>query len=205
LDAALSDDEGAFQPRPLLVILARFSFPDGNANPKPPKFVGRRKNMMLRSVLARVIVSMAGATPMALAATARAQDPNAYCARVGNDDRVKPIPAAMVPTARRLFNLESADDADFVLRSTVFRCMNGSVWLCNHGANIPCAKADLRRMPPSVTTYCEENPNEAVVPMVVTGHDTIHSWECVGGKARLKQSQKVDPRGFAADQWRRLQ
>ena len=62
--------------------------------------------MMLRSVLARVIVSMAGATPMALAATARAQDLNAYCARVGNDDRVKPIPAAMVPTARRLFNLE---------------------------------------------------------------------------------------------------
>jgi len=27
----------------------------------------------------------------------------------------------------------------------------------------------------------------------------------VGGKARIKQSQKVDPRGFAADQWRRLQ
>jgi len=25
--------------------------------------------------------------------------------------------------------------------------------------------------------------------MVVTGHDTIHSWECVGGKARIKQSK----------------
>jgi hypothetical protein len=60
-------------------------------------------------------------------------------------------------------------------------------------------------MPPSVTTYCKENPNEGFVPMVVTGHDTIHSWECVGGKARIKQSQNVDPRGFAADQWRRLQ
>lgn len=161
--------------------------------------------MMLRSVLARVIVSMAGAMPMALTATARAQDLNAYCAKAGNDDRVKPIPEALLPAARRLFNLESADDADFVLRSTVYRCMSGSVWLCNHGANIPCAKADLRRMPPSVTAYCKENPNEAFVPMVVTGHDTIHSWECVGGKARIKQSQKVDPRGFAADQWRRLQ
>ena len=73
--------------------------------------------MMLRSALARVIVSMAGAMPMALTATARAQDLNAYCAKVGNDDRVKPIPAAMVPAARRLFNLESADDADFVFRS----------------------------------------------------------------------------------------
>ena len=104
-DAALSDDEGAFQPRPLPVILAPSSFPDGNANPKPPKVVGWRKNMMLRSVLARVIVSMAGAMPMALTATARAQDLNAYCAKAGNDDRVKPIPAALLPAARRLFNL----------------------------------------------------------------------------------------------------
>ena len=141
---------------------------------------------------------------MVLAATARAQDLKTYCARVGDDDRVRPIPAAMVAEARRIFNLESADDADFVLRSTVYRCMSGSVWLCNHGANLPCAKADLRRMTPSVTTYCKENPNEAFVPMVVTGHDTIHAWECVGGKARIKESQKVDPRGFAADQWRRL-
>lgn len=161
--------------------------------------------MMLRSVLARVIVSMAGAMPMALTATARAQDLNAYCAKVGNDDRVKPMPAALVPAARRLFNLELATDADFVLRSTVYRCMSGSVWLCNHGANIPCAKADLRPMPPSVATYCKENPNEAFVPMIVTGHDAIHSWECLGGKPRIKQSQKVDPRGFAAGQWRRLQ
>ena len=160
---------------------------------------------MLRSVLALVIFLVAGAMPTALTATARAEELNAYCAKAGSDDRVKPIPAAMVPTARRLFNLEAADDADFVLGSTVYRCMSGSVWLCNHGANTPCAKADSRRRPPSVTAYCTENPNEAFVPKVVTGHDTIHSWECVGGKARIKQSQKVDPRGFAADQWRRLQ
>jgi hypothetical protein len=161
--------------------------------------------MMLRSVLAGILVATAGVAPMAQMATARAQDLIAYCAKVGDDDRVKPIPAALVPEARRLFNLESADDANFVLRSTVYRCMSGSVWVCNHGANIPCAKGDTRRMPPSVTAYCKENPNEAFVPMVVTGHDTIHSWECVGGKARIKQSEKVDPRGFVADQWRRLQ
>jgi hypothetical protein len=161
--------------------------------------------MMLRSILARVIVSMAGAAPMAHMATARAQDLNAYCAKVGNDDRVKPIPAAMVPEARRLFNLESAVDAKFVLGNTVYRCMSGTVWLCNHGANIPCAKGDTRRVLPSVTTYCRENPNEDFVPMVVTGHDTIHTWECASGKARIKQSQKIDPRGFVADQWKRAQ
>ena len=53
--------------------------------------------MMLRSVLARVIVSMAGAMPVALTATARAQDLNAYCAKAANDDRVKPIPEALLP------------------------------------------------------------------------------------------------------------
>ena len=64
----------------------------------------------------------------------------------------------------------------------VYRCMGGSVWVCNHGANIPCAKGDTRRVLPSVTDYCNENPNQDFVPMVVTGHGTIHSWECVGGQ-----------------------
>jgi hypothetical protein len=155
--------------------------------------------------LARLIVSMAGAMPMAHMATARAQDLNAYCAKVGNDDREKSIPAALVPEARRLFNVQSADNADFVRRSTVYRCMGGSVWLCNHGANIPCAKGDTRRVLLSVTTYGKENPDEDFVPMVVTGHDTIHSWECAGGKARIKQSEKVDSRGFVADQWERME
>ena len=144
--------------------------------------------MMFRSALARVIVSMAGAMPMALTAAARAQDLNAYCAKVGDDDRVKPIPAAMVPAARRLFNLESADDADFVFRSTVYRCMSGSVWLCNHGANIPCAKADLRRMPPSVTTYCKENPNEAYR---ADGRDWSRYYPLMGMRGRQGAPQTV--------------
>jgi len=160
---------------------------------------------MLRSVLAGMLASTACVAPIAHIAPARAGDIFAYCAKAGNDDRVKPIPAALVPEARRLFDLESADDAKFVLGSTVYRCMSGSVWLCNHGANIPCAKGDTRRASPSVAAFCGENPNEDFVPMVVTGHDTIHSWECAGGKARIKQSQKVDLRGFIANQWRRLQ
>jgi hypothetical protein len=87
----------------------------------------------------------------------------------------------------------------------VYRCMGRSVWVCNHGANIPCAKGDTRRVLPSVTDYCNENPNQDFVPMVVTGHGTIHSWECVGGRARIKQSEEVDRRGFIANQWQLLQ
>jgi hypothetical protein len=54
------------------------------------------------------------------------------------------------------------------------------------------------------TGYCKENPSEDFVPMVVTGHGTIHSWECVRGNARIKQSEKVDPRSFIVEQRQRL-
>lgn len=78
----------------------------------------------------------------------------------------------------------------------MYRCVDGAVWLCNHGANLTCAKADIRRNLPAVADYCRENPNEEVVPMAVTGHGTIYTWECADGKLRSKPSQKVDERGF---------
>jgi hypothetical protein len=36
--------------------------------------------------------------------------------------------------------------------------------------------------------------------MVATGHATIHTWTCVGTDARIKQSEKLDARGFIANQ-----
>ncbi len=126
-----------------------------------------------------------------------------YCASA-NDDRVRPIPRELADAAIRLFGLHP-DGAEWVRESTVYRCMAGAVWLCNHGANLTCDKADTRRDLPSVTTYCMENPNEEFVPMAVTGHGTIYTWECVRGKPRSKRSQKVDARGFIADQWKRLE
>lgn len=70
--------------------------------------------------------------------------------------------------------------------------MRGSILVCN-GANISCAKGDTRRVLRSVTAYCKENPNEDFVPVAVTDRDTIHWWECVGSKARIKKSEKVTP------------
>ena len=129
------------------------------------------------------------------------QDAKAYCAAVRDDDRVKPIPAALVSEAARALEM---DDTDWVKRSTVFRCMDGSVWVCNHGANIPCSKANTSRVSKAVTAYCKKNPGSDVVPMVVTGHDTVHEWRCVGSKPQIVHSEPVDARGFIADQWIRL-
>jgi hypothetical protein len=92
-----------------------------------------------------------------------------------------------------------------VRRSTVYRCMDGAAWLCNYGANLVCAKADVARNSRGAERYCRENPGSEVVPMAATGHATIYSWECVGNKARIQgASVSVDSRGFIADQWKRL-
>jgi len=83
--------------------------------------------------------------------------------------------------------------------------MDGAVWLCNYGANLICAKADLSRASPGAESYCKDNLGSEVVPMAATGHATIYSWECIGNKARIKSgSVPVDPRGFIANQWKRL-
>jgi hypothetical protein len=135
---------------------------------------------------------------------AHAEDARAHCSSVGNDDTVKTVPPRLIAGSANLFH-ESASEAAAHRCMYVYRCMSGSIWVCNHGANIPCAKGDTIRALPSVTAYCKENPNQDFVPMAVTGHSTIHSWVCVGGKARITQSKKIDSRGFVVDQWQRLQ
>ena len=40
--------------------------------------------------------------------------------------------------------------------------------------------------------------------MSVTGHGVNHFWECVRGKARIKETEAVDERGFIGNQWKRL-
>jgi hypothetical protein len=156
-----------------------------------------------------LIVSITGLAALALSLPkpAHAVDPQSHCAKVGNDDTVRTIPPNLIAIAETLFHEpanEAASHRD-MRDMYVYRCMGGSVWVCNHGANIPCAKGDTRRVLPSVTDYCNENPNQDFVPMVVTGHGTIHSWECVGGRARIKESEEVDRRGFIANQWLLLQ
>jgi hypothetical protein len=148
---------------------------------------------MLAALLASVVGSVA-------TAAARAQDLSAYCASVGNDDRVKPIPAGLVPAARRLFGGGSEESDAALQAGAVFRCVCGKVWLCNHGAKLTCAKGDVSRVSKGATAWCKDHPGADVAPMVATGHATIHTWTCVGSDARIKQSEKLDARGFIANQ-----
>jgi hypothetical protein len=82
--------------------------------------------------------------------------------------------------------------------------MDGAAWLCNYGANLVCAKADLSRVSSGAASYCRDNPGSEVVPMAATGHATVYFWECIGAKPRIKGAVAVDSHGFIANQWKRL-
>ncbi|GJD87688.1 hypothetical protein BHAOGJBA_1193 [Methylobacterium hispanicum] len=135
-------------------------------------------------------------------ARAQAGDPRARCAAAGDDDRPRPLPAEIAQAARRVLNL-TAEPLEDLRRTTVYRCMGGRVWLCNRGANIVCGKADASSATAAVAAFCRERPGEDV-PMVVTGHATIHSWQCMGAEARIVRSLALDRRGFASVNWTRL-
>lgn len=161
--------------------------------------------MMLRSVHAGSIMAIAGAVSMAHLGAACAQDVQSLCARMADDDRVRPIPAALVPEARRLFGTPDSPSA-YIRKSTSFRCMRGKVWLCNYGANLVCGKANASRTSAGATDFCKQNPGSDIVPMAATGHDTIYEWKCVGDEAHIsRQIETVDPRGFITENWKQLE
>jgi hypothetical protein len=125
------------------------------------------------------------------------------CTPMGSDDRLRPIPKALAPAAQSLFGVEMP--AEMIEKGTVFRCMDGKIWLCNSGANLNCNKANVTRQLPGAANWCHENPNAATVPAAATGRDTIYNWTCSGTLARIsKQAFHVDRRGYIRENWRRL-
>ncbi|MDI1343573.1 MAG: hypothetical protein PSV22_05665 [Pseudolabrys sp.] len=81
----------------------------------------------------------AAGTAMSLTA-ASAQEVRAYCSRVGNDDRVPPLPDSLIPAARRIFNTPTDQSDSYVQASTSARYIHrdvsskaGSVWDASPG------------------------------------------------------------------------
>jgi hypothetical protein len=161
---------------------------------------------MHRYVRKAFVVASAFIAFMPYMTAASALDVQSLCARIGNDDHVRSIPASLVPQARGLFGFSADTPSASIKESTSFRCMNGNVWLCNYGANLVCGKANTSRMSAGVAEFCRQNPGTDLVPMAATGHDTIYEWKCVGNEARIsRQTARVDPRGFITENWKELE
>lgn len=159
----------------------------------------------IRSVVAGFLLAVAAGSTMP-SSSASAQDLQAYCAKVGDDDRVQRVPDGLLPNARRMFDVPAEAEDTYVKATASARCMKGAVWLCSHGANLVCGKADVSRNSAGAERFCKQNPNSIGVPMSATGHATVYDWKCVGKKARIiRQIAEVDARGFIADNWKQLE
>lgn len=138
-------------------------------------------------------------------------DPFAYCAAVGNVDKPDAryagpqVPETVINGFKKAAGLESSTEPlDTLQKTTIWRCMDSTVYACNFGANLPCdSKANADKTPTqAMGDYCKANPNSDFIPMSVTGHDTIYSWHCTQDSAAvLNQVQTVDGAGYIKEIW----
>lgn len=138
-------------------------------------------------------------------------DPFAYCASVGTidtpDDRYAgpEISDEVINGFLVAAGLEnSTEPMDMLRQTTIWRCMNGKVYACNFGASLPCdSKANQDTLPSSeMIAFCQTNPDSEMIPMSVTGHETVYSWRCTAGAPEvLEQIGEIDDAGYLANIW----
>ncbi len=140
--------------------------------------------------------------------------PFAYCAAVGTIDApdaryVGPaVPDAVARGLQKAFGVASSEPLVGFERGTTWRCMDGAVYACNVGANLPCGDKPPRDPQPTeaMRTWCAENRGSDFIPMYVTGHATVYEWSCVGTvPKRGKQTEQLDARGFVTSIWHRIE
>ena len=161
--------------------------------------------------VAVVEVSAQGATSGAPdAASKRFADPFAYCAAIGTidapDDRYTGprMPKAIARGLKQAFGAPQSAPLTPFVKNSFWRCMDGKVYACNVGANLPCqSKADTSRAPTSgMIDFCRETPNTDFIPAVATGRETIYAWRCTSGAPTItREVVQPDARGFIKNIW----
>lgn len=141
-------------------------------------------------------------------------DPYKYCANVGTIDKPdtryvgEKVPQIVIQSYLEVNNLtEAGQPLELLQQTTVWRCMDGKVYGCNIGANLPCSsKANVSKVPTqAMKDYCEANLDSKLIPMAVTGHSTIFTWRCVREVPELlNQVDAVDSQGYMQRIWQEL-
>lgn len=140
-------------------------------------------------------------------------DPFAYCAAKGTIDAPDAgytgdaLPDALIDAFYTAAGLDpSGMPSEVFKQQTFWRCLDGKVYACSVGANLPCQvkmKIDPTPSEP-IKAYCTTTPDAEFVPMSVTGHDTIFSWRCVKGKPEVTHVEELDTRGYMKRIWYEL-
>jgi hypothetical protein len=140
-------------------------------------------------------------------------EPWAYCRAEGTVDAPDPArldpeaSAALLGRVREAFDVSELVSEDLMAAWTIWRCMDGQVWACAVGANLPCSeRADTERSPSEpIEQFCRDQPNAESVPAVVTGRATVYSWRCVDGRGEaVSQWTTPDARGFHSEIWQQI-
>jgi hypothetical protein len=140
-------------------------------------------------------------------------DPFSYCAAVGTIDvpdgryTGPAVPDAIAQGVKNASGASADAPLDIFKQGTSWRCMDGKVYACFVGANLPCdSKANTDKTPTSAETdYCKSNPNSDFIPAAVTGHDTIYAWRCNQETPAIdKQVFHVDSQGYIQEIWYQL-
>ncbi len=162
-----------------------------------------------------VILAAGCARPLAAPAAQNYSDPFQYCAAIGTinapDARYtgQAVPDTVIDGFKQAAGLAQSDEPQDTFRqSTIWRCMDGKVYACNFGANLPCdSKADTTKEPTqAMKDFCTQNPGADAIPMSVTGHATIYSWGCQAGTpVVLEQFDQPDGAGYLSRIWYALQ
>ena len=98
------------------------------------------------------------------------------------------VPKAVAQGLRKALGVSTAAPLEPFLHNSFWRCMNGVVYACTVGANLPCQeRADTSRKPTeSMTNFCHNNPQAEVIPAVVTGRSHGIRVEVCQGSSRSR-------------------
>jgi hypothetical protein len=159
-----------------------------------------------------LVLIVAGLAGCGTTAPASYSDPFAYCTAVGTVDAPgadytgPKVPETVAQGLQKALN--APDTPLSVLENGSFwRCMNGEVYACFVGANLPCeAKANTDRTPTQDEIgFCQQNANSDFIPAVVTGRETVYEWRCSNGTPEIvKQAYQPDAQGFLSEIWYKI-
>jgi hypothetical protein len=151
------------------------------------------------------------ARPTVAPAAQTYSDPFQYCAAIGAIDAPdarytgQAVPDAVIDGFKQAAGLtQSAEPQETLRQTTIWRCMDGKVYACNFGANLPCdSKADTNEEPTqAMRDFCAQNAGADAIPMSVTGHTTIYSWGCQAETPLiLEQIDQPDAAGYLSRIW----
>lgn len=166
--------------------------------------------VVLLITLAGLLVSFGSVQAAPVYQATSIADPFTYCATVGTigkpDARYSgpAVPETIVRGLMRAMAIPEGAPVAPNVHLTTWRCMNGQVYACNYGANIPCDEQAVTTQVPTsaVEDYCKANANSDFIPAVVTGRATVYAWGCVNGAPVIsKQIDQPDAAGFLSSFW----